>query len=162
MTTYNVKEISELLGTSQETVRRWIRSGKLKAEQDSRKDGNSISELELQKFLKKTPKYAAIAAGSIASMPLMAIPVAVGSLSGLSSSMVLDYLDSEKKTKKAKVNPSELIDHLSKEIKRQEISVVKKKEAILQLQKEIASTDEQIISLNKTIELIQEKMHVDE
>ena len=146
MTTYNVKEISELLGTSQETVRRWIRSGKLKAEQDSRKDGNSISELELQKFLKKTPKYAAIAAGSIASMPLMAIPVAVGSLSGLSSSMVLDYLDSEKKTKKAKVNPSELIDHLSKEIKRQEI----------------ASTDEQIISLNKTIELIQEKMQVDE
>ena len=50
----------------------------------------------------------------------------------------------------------------AKEIKRQEISVAKKKEAILQLQKEIASTDEQIISLNKTIELIQEKMHVDE
>ena len=162
MTTYNVKEISELLGTSQETVRRWIRSGKLKAEQDSRKDGNSISELELQKFLKKTPKYAAIAAGSIASMPLMAIPAAVGSLSGLISSMVLDYLDSEKKANKAKVNPSELVEHLSNEIKRQEISVVKKKEAILQLQKEIDSTEEQISNLNKTIELIQEKMRVDE
>ena len=162
MITYNVKEISELLGTSQETVRRWIRSGKLKAEQDSRKDGNSISELELQKFLKKTPKYAAIAACSIASMPLMAIPVAVGGLSGLISSMVLDYLDSEKKTKEDKVKPSELIEHLSKEIKRQEVSVAKKKEAILQLQKEIDSNEEQISNLNKTIELIQEKMRVDE
>ena len=32
MKTYNVREISELLDTNQETVRRWIRSGKLEDE----------------------------------------------------------------------------------------------------------------------------------
>lgn len=37
MSEYNVKQISEMLDTNPETVRRWIRSGKLEAEQTSKK-----------------------------------------------------------------------------------------------------------------------------
>lgn len=39
METYNVKEVAKMMSTSEETVRRWIRAGKLKASMDSRKEG---------------------------------------------------------------------------------------------------------------------------
>ena len=35
MDTYSVKEIADMLNTNPETVRRWIRSGKLEAIQES-------------------------------------------------------------------------------------------------------------------------------
>ena len=54
---YSVKQIAEMLSTNPETVRRWIRKKKLKAEQVSRKDGNVITGEELQRFLNATPKY---------------------------------------------------------------------------------------------------------
>lgn len=50
MKTYSVKEISELLNTNPETVRRWIRSGKLEAIQDSRKEGNVVTQAMLDSF----------------------------------------------------------------------------------------------------------------
>ena len=46
MKIYNTKEIADLFGVDNETVRRWIRSGELKAEQSSRKQGNIVYEKE--------------------------------------------------------------------------------------------------------------------
>jgi len=57
MNNYTVKEIAELLKVNPETVRRWIRTNKLKSEQPSRKEGNVIFEKELDIFLKNNPKY---------------------------------------------------------------------------------------------------------
>ena len=75
MKTYSVKEISELLGTNPETIRRWIRSGKLKATQPSKKEGNLISSADLQVFLKGTPKYSSVAAKSLAiAIPHITFP----------------------------------------------------------------------------------------
>ena len=51
MKSYNVKEVAEQAGVSEETVRRWIRSGRLEASQPSRKQGNSITEESLAKFV---------------------------------------------------------------------------------------------------------------
>lgn len=61
MKTYTVKEIAELLGTNPETVRRWIRDGKLQAVTNSKKKGENkvILEGALNAFLKTSPKYAA-------------------------------------------------------------------------------------------------------
>ena len=64
MKMYSVKEISEMLDANPETVRRWIRAGKLKADQYSRKDGNMVQEDELYKYLRSTSKYAGIADGA--------------------------------------------------------------------------------------------------
>ena len=50
--TYTVNEIAERLQTNPETVRRWIRLGKLKSEQTSRKNGNVVSEQAMLEFLK--------------------------------------------------------------------------------------------------------------
>lgn len=57
MSMYNVREIAKLFDVSEETVRRWIRSRKLKAERSSRKEGNIVNEDELFKFVYDKPKY---------------------------------------------------------------------------------------------------------
>lgn len=57
---YTVKQISNLLDVDPETVRRWIRRGDLKATQRSKKDGNVISEDQLNEFLISRPKYSQI------------------------------------------------------------------------------------------------------
>ena len=64
---YSVKEIADLLDTNPETVRRWIRSGKLNAADDSKKKGENkvILESALNSFLKASPQYAAKIAGSL-------------------------------------------------------------------------------------------------
>ena len=59
MKTYSVKEISEMLNTNPETVRRWIRKGKLDAAIESKKGGHIVYEAALQEFLRSSPKYAA-------------------------------------------------------------------------------------------------------
>ena len=51
MDTYSVKEIADMLNTNPETVRRWIRSGKLEAIQESRKGGNVVTKSMLDAFL---------------------------------------------------------------------------------------------------------------
>lgn len=57
---YTVKQISDLLDVNPETVRRWIRQGKLKSTQQSKKNGNIISENQLNTFLISHPKYSQI------------------------------------------------------------------------------------------------------
>jgi DeoR/GlpR family transcriptional regulator of sugar metabolism len=57
MNTYTVKDVAEKFSVSQETVRRWIRSGKLHARLDSRKNGATITEFDLQEFYRQVPKY---------------------------------------------------------------------------------------------------------
>ena len=85
MKTYTVRQISEMLNTNPETVRRWIRDKKLNAEQSFRKDGNIITEEALQRFLKSTPKYALrVGVGAAAAMlvPGGGIPLAVAAWLG--------------------------------------------------------------------------------
>lgn len=69
MKKYTVVQIADILDTNPETVRRWIRSDKLEAEQSSRKQGNTVTEAALQDFLRGAPKYAARFAASEAQMP---------------------------------------------------------------------------------------------
>lgn len=97
MKTYSVKEISELLGTNPETIRRWIRSGKLKATQPSKKEGNLISSADLQVFLKGTPKYSSVAAKSLAiATPLISFPLVFG---GVLGTLAFEHIDGEYKIK---------------------------------------------------------------
>lgn len=62
MADYTVKQVAEILGTKEDTVRKWIRDKKLAATQTSRKTGNVISEAALSAFLVSMPKYAQSAA----------------------------------------------------------------------------------------------------
>ena len=54
---YTVKDISQCLIVSEEQVRRWCRSGKLKNVIYSKKEGYIIEELDFIEFLDNYPKY---------------------------------------------------------------------------------------------------------
>mgnify|MGYP002343952694 CR=1 FL=1 len=54
---YTVKEVAEVMDVNEETVRRWIRSGELKASQSSKKQGNVVNEYDLLVFVSDKPKY---------------------------------------------------------------------------------------------------------
>lgn len=54
---YTVKDISRKLNVHQETVRRWIRGGKLASTQCSRREGDVISDDEFERFLQEHQKY---------------------------------------------------------------------------------------------------------
>lgn len=143
MKTYSVKQIADMLNKKPETVRRWIRSGKLKAEQSSRKDGNVITEGDLNKFLKSSPKYAGFIAG--AAIGSMAVPIAAIPLAG---SIVATFLAASK-MEKDRENPSfssnDVKKYLKEEIARCDASMKQKLKTIEQMQQEI-SNDQQHIS----------------
>ena len=145
MDTYNVKQIADMLNTQPETVRRWIRSGKLYAEKASRKDGHVVTESDLNKFLKSSPKYASMAGGLIgvaAALPVAAVPVVGG--------IAATYLAA----KKAKENGDEsffkedVTRYLQEEIERRNQSINQKLATIEQLQREITNDHQQITECN--------------
>lgn len=127
MDSYTVKQVSQLLKTNEETVRRWIRSGKLPATIVSKKGGNTISAEALNNFVKQTPKYAPILAASLATSSLTMSAV-IGSIIG--SLFVL--ADSKKN-----ITSNDVESFLKKKISTHE-NLLKKKEAqIKKLQEEI-------------------------
>jgi len=71
MRSYSVKEIADMLQTNPETVRRWIRSGKLKAVDNSKKKGANkvILESALDSFLKTSPQYVGTILGTLTAGP---------------------------------------------------------------------------------------------
>lgn len=57
MRKFTTKEIARITDVDVETVRRWIRSGELKATQLSKKGGNIVNEQDLYEFVSARPKY---------------------------------------------------------------------------------------------------------
>lgn len=158
MKNYSVKEIADLLGTNPETVRRWIREKKLTASQDSRKSGNTVSEVELQKFLKTNSKYAGIAASSIAMSPLAGIGGAAVALGGIVGTLIIDQVIKEKAISEAKVEPTEVVRLINEEIKKKQTNIKRKKASIAELEKEIADEGKQLESLKATQKAIMERI----
>ena len=151
MKTYSVKEISEMLDTNPETVRRWIRAGKLKADQSSRKDGNMVHEDELYKYLRSTSKYAGIAAGMAASNSLLALTTVIGAgVAGVLVSLLAG------KSPKSETDVRVLSDDVERTIKaniaESEEIIEKKKAAIAELQAEINKEQQQIVDCHTALE----------
>lgn len=155
MKTYTVKEISKMLNKNPETVRRWIRDGKLKADQDSRKGGNYVTEAELQKFLKKTPKYAALAGGiAAAAMPVVGWPIAIGGIVG----GLLSMLDSDIKAKDIPIDPEKVVKAVRDNIAQCHETIEKKREAIAQLEDEIKIEEQRIEALEVTLDQVKSRL----
>lgn len=155
METYSVKQIADMLNTKPETVRRWIRTGKLKAEQSSRKDGNVITEGDLNKFLRSSPKYAGIIAG--AAISSIAAPIAAIPLAG---SIVATYLAASKKAKdseKSSFSSDDVKKYLKDEINRRDALIKQKQKTIKQIQQEIANDQQQISECKFVLTQLEEK-----
>ena len=146
MKTYTVKEIADLLGTNPETVRRWIRDGKLQAEANSKKKGENkvILEEALTAFLKTSPKYAAMAKTSLIGAAVLPT-VMVGGL------IAQKLIDSEQ-LKKARISTQDVILFLQSEIQKCQDAIKSKESAIHQLRKQIQADETQIMEFQKLIE----------
>lgn len=142
MEIFSVKQIADMLNTQPETVRRWIRSGKLKAEKTSRKEGHTVTEGDLKKFLKSSPKYTGVIAGAaIGAMvaPVVAIPLVGG--------IAATYLAASKNGKEyddPSFSKEDVKRYLHEEIERRTTSINQKMKTIEQLQQEIAMDQQQI------------------
>ena len=73
---FTVTDIASIFSVSEETVRRWIRSGKLKTTITSKKDGHKIAEKDLREFISITkPKYQKfLPFMRLSLMPIGAVP----------------------------------------------------------------------------------------
>lgn len=151
MKTYTVKEIADMLRIDPETVRRWIRSGKLQAEQSSRKEGNVVTEQMFQAFLRQAPKYAKTVT------PLITTPVGatVAATSVLTGIITQQYLKNEK-IKNAQVSVNEVINLLESDIQNREESIKNKQKLIKQLQKEIRIEQQNIAETKVLLEKMKE------
>ena len=162
MKTYTVKQIADMLNTKPETVRRWIRSGKLKAKKNSRKEGNIVAEDDLEEFLKTSPKHAGMIAATTATVAALAsIPVAPligGSAATMSAmgivpmvaSIVTTYMNANKKDKevlKQSVSKDDLTKYLCEEVKRRQVFIDQKLKTIEQMQNEITNDQKQLSEL---------------
>lgn len=153
MKMYSVKEISEMLDANPETVRRWIRAGKLKADQYSRKDGNMVQEDELYKYLRSTSKYAGIAAGMVASNSLLALTTIIGT--GVTSILVsLLTRKSSKSEKDVRRLSADVERAIRANIAESEALIEKKKAAIAELQSEISKEQQQIEDCHTALEYL--------
>ena len=142
MKTYSVKQIAEMLGTNPETVRRWIRDGKLTAVQVSRKDGNIVTENDLNSFLQSTPKYAARLGAAGAGNPLSPAFV-LGMMTVPALAIVFKFLK-KKNGMDERVILDDFKDFLNKEIVELNETVSKKRALIEQTESEIKETVNQI------------------
>ena len=147
MKTYTVKEIAQMLKTNPETVRRWIRSGRLEATQDSRKEGNLVTEQMLQEFLKESPKYAAMMA------PLLITPLGItATTAAVTGSLLASKTIKKEKSQNTKVESAEVIKLLKLDVTKLTLSIKRKQESIEQLQKEIEEDLKQLEEVRAMIE----------
>ena len=138
MKSYTVFDVAKLVGKNPETVRRWIRSGKLKAVQSSRKDGNVVLEDELYRFLRSTTKYSGLAAGMLASNSMLAFTVAVA---GLVGGMVAHRATNKKDLA---ILAEDVRKTLKDKIAESEELIEKRRNTITELQAEIEAQEKQI------------------
>ena len=143
MKTYSVKQIAEMLGTNPETVRRWIRDDKMKAVQVSRKDGNIVTEAELERFIKATPKYFSKLTAGV-GLAAMSPVVGIGALAGgIVASALLGYFDG-KNSVDVRVRPEDFKDYLQKNIAKLNGTILQKQALIHQTEAEINEISRQI------------------
>ena len=124
---YTVKQVAQLLKTNEETVRRWIRSGKLTASLTSKKGGHVISGEALDVFVKEMPKYAPILAMSLAATSFTMSAVIGSVIGGL-----IAVADLSKK-----VTAKDVESFLKKKIAAQQKSLERKEAQLKKLQEEI-------------------------
>ncbi|RQN12475.1 helix-turn-helix domain-containing protein [Clostridium butyricum] len=153
---YTVKDIAEMLSVNEETVRRWIRDGKLEAERGSGRQGSKVSDASLKVFLENNKGLIngtaattlglgvlgtiGIAGTSFVSPLVSAIPIIGGAVFGAN---LIKKLKAEKQDKKA----------IKIELMEQEFELEKKK---AQLATEIARLQNEVKLIDSQIEKIKE------
>lgn len=176
---YTVREISELLSTNEDTVRRWIREGKLKSTITSKKTGHRVSEENLEEFRKLYPKLlsgtvgASIGASVGMGMLNMLLPGAgvVASIATLGSAAMVGMKAAKNETQnyEAKhlekespeaVQAEQLVEFLNEEITRIEKANLENQKRIDAYRKQIEVLESQIATNKKQIDTYRKQIEI--
>ena len=143
MKTYSVKQIAEMLNTNPETVRRWIRNKKLKAVQESRKGGNVVTEAELERFIRETPKYFS-KVSMVAGMAMISPIASLGAItSGIMASAILGFCEG-KSTDDVRIRAEDFKEYLEENIVKIRKALERKRELIKQTEAEIEDLSKRV------------------
>ena len=139
---------SELLSVDQETVRRWIRDKKLKADMPSRKEGSQVREDDLYKYLSSTAKYAGKAALLAAANPALAAISLIGvGASGVASAVMALYINEKKKN--PVLSEENVVAVLEQGIDECQKEITQKLKARSQIDEEIATAQTKLETLQE-------------
>ena len=103
---FTISEVSSLFSVSEETIRRWIKSGRLKASIDSKKEGYKVTEKDLKEFIEtQKPKYWKFLPflGLLLS-PMAVVTPILGNLAGLSYKVLVDFMQKQKNSREEVIN----------------------------------------------------------
>ncbi|MCI6533911.1 MAG: helix-turn-helix domain-containing protein [Lachnospiraceae bacterium] len=130
MKTYTVKEIADMLNTNPETVRRWIRNGKLHAEKNSNKSGNVILETSLNTFASTMPKYQKMISSNVSN-------ALIGTSAAVASSLISGIIAEMNRNENLEYDDRTVIQLLNDEILKSSERIDNKEKSIHQLELEI-------------------------
>lgn len=150
MTNYSVKQIAEMLDTNPETVRRWIRAGRLESSQTSKKDGNVISEEALKAFLECAPKYAAAAGILSSAFPGIGIGTSLAMSAGVSVANALTRHGRRKEE-----TADDVRENLIRLQIEQEKLLEQKQAALRQLQEQLKQQEQQLQEEKRQLQQLQ-------
>ena len=149
---YTVKDVAEMLQIGEETVRRWIRNGKLKAERGTGRQGSKIEECTLRTFIEGNRNLLTVKASNILGIGLTnimnglvsGIDVAENTISLLSKSKIMNII---------KRNNSE--KQMFEELQIQKLDMEK---IAMQLKLEIAKQQNELRTLEEQVNIINEML----
>lgn len=153
MKKYTVRQIADMLHTNPETVRRWIRAGKLKSQQDSAKGENIIYKTDLDEFLNNTPKYASIVAGLAIGSAIVSPLGAVAS--AIASGTVLAFIKSN--IENTQISKQELITLLGCAIAEKEKEISDQEEVVDAVTKKLKKYRKELEDLKNMLPCIEER-----
>ena len=142
MKKYSVNEVAKMLGKNPETVRRWIRDGKLEAHLPSKKQGHVITEQMLDTFLANSPQYTKNI-NTLIKNPVGTIAVAS---TMIGSFLTKQYLQNDR-IKNAEVSTEEIRKLIAEDISERKAVISRKKKTIASLQKEVDEERARIVEL---------------
>lgn len=151
---YKVNEVATLLGTNEETVRRWIRIDKLHASQQSKKTGNIISDDDLRTFLQDYPKYFKRFMASTASVAeqttanfIAGLGLSILGAAGVTAVKIL-------RTNRTKddISQEDIIRFAKQQIDKLEARIKQKRSAIAELEEEIGEYQAEIENYQMILE----------
>jgi hypothetical protein len=158
---YTALEVANILKTNPETVRRWIRQGKLEVlKGKSRTSANIVTESMLTNFLRNSPKYASIAAPFLASTSNISSIVGASLGFALGSSLlkiVAEHYYRIKELENSEVSVAAMINLLKTEIDTRKGLIEEKWQTIHQLKQEIYKEELVIKNSERLIEELSTK-----
>jgi len=163
---YTVKDIAEMLSVNEETVRRWIRDGKLDAERGNGRQGSKVNDISLKKFLIENKGL--MTSGAVATLGLgtvgaigaavvspiagiLATPIIGGAFVGASllkkiksknqdkQTVKIELMEEEYKLEQQKAQLNTEIYRLQSEVKLIDSQINKIKEVIRDIENEVST-----------------------